>query len=334
MVGMCFSPIWFLLIGRIAAALAPDILRCDDALAKRKADQFDVGGDAELGADEIARVGGGLEADMQRLGDVTHGFFRQQHAQDFEFPRAQRIDGRRFAGELVDGEFVVDVGTKRKAPSHDFADRTQQRVWRAAFCDKAARARLDRLNRIGGALMHGEYQDARGVVPLPDAPDRLDPANARHRYVHDDEIGPGLLVDTIGVGPVGRLGDDAKAVLLLQQRAIALAHDGMVVRQHHAREAAGPGRAQGSIPVLGMVATSLAPPAARRSNRTVPPSEATRSCMPSRPMPAFAAGLPPVVSPSSSTLNTMSACPASRRSWTCRACACFAALVIASCAIR
>ncbi len=169
-----------------------------------------------LAADEVAGVGGGLDADMQRLGDVIDGFLGQQHLQDFEFPRAQRIDRRRFAGEAVDGEFVVDVGAERDAPGHDFADRAQQRVRRVAFGHKAARARLDGLDGIGGALVHGEYEDARRAVPLPDAPDRLHPADAGHRYVHDDEIGPRLLVDTIGFGPVARLGDDAKAVLLLQ----------------------------------------------------------------------------------------------------------------------
>src|ERR1700730_1953821 len=186
---------------------------------------------------------------------------------------------------------------------------------RVSFCPKAARARLDGLDSIGGALMHGKDEDARGAVPLPDAPDRLHPANARHRYVHDDEIGPRLLVDAIGLGPVARLGDDTKAVLLLQQRAIALAHDRMVVRQHHARKAAAAGHAQSSCPTLGMVATSLVPPVARRSNRSVPPSEATRSCMPRSPMPAFGAGST-VASPSSSMLKTMSACPVSRRSCT------------------
>jgi hypothetical protein len=85
--------------------------------------------------------------------------------------------------------------------------------------------------------VHREHEDARGLVPLPDAPDGLDPANAGHRQVHDDEVGPGFLVDAIGIGAVVGFSDDLKAILLLQQRAIALAHDGMVVRQHYARAA-------------------------------------------------------------------------------------------------
>jgi hypothetical protein len=105
--------------------------------------------------------------------------------------------------------------------------------------------RLDRLDGIGSALVHREYEDARGFVPLPDAADGLDPANSRHRQVHDHEVGPGLLVDAIGVGPVAGFGDDLKAILLLQQRAIALAHDGMVVHQHHARAACGVRQIQG-----------------------------------------------------------------------------------------
>jgi hypothetical protein len=80
---------------------------------------------------------------------------------------------------------------------------------------------------------------------LPDAPDGLDPANARHRQVQDDEVGPGFLVDAIGIRPVVGFGDDLKAILLLQQRAVALAHDGVVVRQHHARAACGVRHVQG-----------------------------------------------------------------------------------------
>src|SRR5260370_42603728 len=92
--------IWFSQVSdSCLARLAPDILRRDDALAKRHAHQLDVGSDAELGADLIAGVGRGLDTNMQRVGDLIHGFLRQQHAQDFKFPRAQRVDRRGFVGE-------------------------------------------------------------------------------------------------------------------------------------------------------------------------------------------------------------------------------------------
>ena len=155
---------------------------------------------------------------MQRVCDLIHGFLRQQHTQDLEFPWAQGVDRRRFVDEAVDGEFVVDVGAERDASGHHFGDRAQQRLGRVAFGDESACAGLDRLHRIGGALVHREDEDARGLVPLPDAPDSLDPANARHRQVHDDEVGPGFLVDAVGVGAVVGFGDDLEAILLLQQR--------------------------------------------------------------------------------------------------------------------
>ena len=220
---------------------APDVLRRDDALAQRQPHKFDVGPDAELGADQVARVRGGLGADMQRLGDLIDGFLRQQHAQDLEFPRAQRVDRRGFVGEPVDGEFMVDVGTERDASGHDFGNRAQQHFGRTALRDKAACAGLDRLQRISGALVHREHEDACGLVPLSDTADRLDPANSRHRQVHDDEVGPGFLVDAIGVAAVAGLGHDLKPILLLQQRSIPLAHDGVVIGQHHARAVPGVG---------------------------------------------------------------------------------------------
>jgi hypothetical protein len=37
--------------------------------------------------------------------------------------------------------------------------------------------------------MHGEHQDARLRVEPPDVLDRVDAAAARHRDVHDDDVG-------------------------------------------------------------------------------------------------------------------------------------------------
>src|SRR5665213_2169913 len=67
-------------------------IRGDDPLAKCQTYQLDIGADAELGADEITGIGCGFDADMQRFGDVIDGLFGQQHPQDFEFPRAPRVD--------------------------------------------------------------------------------------------------------------------------------------------------------------------------------------------------------------------------------------------------
>ena len=76
---------------------------------------------------------------------------------------------------------------------------------------------------------------ARGV-PLTDAPDGFDAAEAGQGEIHDDEIGPRLLVGSVGLGPVRRFGDDAEPLLLLKQRAIAFANDRVIVDEHDFRQ--------------------------------------------------------------------------------------------------
>ena len=46
--------------------------------------------------------------------------------------------------------------------------------------------------------------------------------------------GRGILEQPVGLGAIGRLGDDTQSRLLLQNRTIALANDGVVVDQQDA----------------------------------------------------------------------------------------------------
>ena len=59
--------------------------------------------------------------------------------------------------------------------------------------------------------------------------DRVDAAATRHRDIHDDDVRPRVLVALIGRGGVACLADDRQPFVLRQQRAIALANDGVVV---------------------------------------------------------------------------------------------------------
>src|SRR5262249_46352704 len=107
--------------------------------------------------------------------------------------------------------------------------------------------------------------------------------------IHDDEVGPGLLVEAVSLDAVGGFGDDREARLLLQHRAITLPNDGGGVDQqdgsrripHAARS---PGAASPPA-ATGDVAPRAAAWGCPDLKLSCPPSAATRSRMPSRPMP-------------------------------------------------
>ncbi len=59
------------------------------------------------------------------------------------------------------------------------------------------------------------------------------PRDPRHVEIHDDDVGRELADETDGLGPGGRLADDAH-VLLLEQRAEPRAEEIVVVDEQHA----------------------------------------------------------------------------------------------------
>ncbi len=80
--------------------------------------------------------------------------------------------------------------------------------------------------------MHGEDQDARRGIPLPNPPDRFNAAKTRHGQIHDDEVRPRLLVQAVGFGAVAGLRHHLQQGLLRQQRAISFPYDRVIVDQH------------------------------------------------------------------------------------------------------
>ena len=178
------------------------------------------------------QIGDRLWADMQGLGDLIRRPFGQQQLQHFKLPRAQDIGGHRLAAELAERELMIDIGTDGDAAGKHIHHRPHQRIGRARLRHITSGAGTDSLHREAGILVHGEHQDSRAAIPLADAPDRFNAADTGHAQIHDHEIRLDVLVEAIGVGAIGRFGDNPQSRLLLQDRSIALANDGMVVDQH------------------------------------------------------------------------------------------------------
>jgi hypothetical protein len=74
---------------------------------------------------------------------------------------------------------------------------------------------------------------------LPNPLDRFNAAKTRHGQIHDDEVGPGLLVQTVGRRAVACFGHDLQPRLFLQQRTISLPYDRVIVDEQDGRALVG-----------------------------------------------------------------------------------------------
>ncbi len=78
-------------------------------------------------------------------------------------------------------------------------------------------------------LAEDEHAGAR-ILP-PDGERGLEAPEARHRDVHEDDVGRERACELDGLQAVGRFADHLDVVREAQQRAHALAHDRVVIRE-------------------------------------------------------------------------------------------------------
>src|SRR5262249_53528534 len=208
--------------------------RRDQPMPEAEMKQLDVRRRAELRLDGVVIVRRRLAADIERGSDLVGGLGIENHTQYLEFARRQSFDALALVLNPIDRQLLADLGTDGDLAIRDAAHRVDKQVRRTALGDIALGAGAKGLQCIRRPAMHGEDENAGLGVEFPDMLDRIDTATARHRDIHDDDIGPQILVALIAQCRIRRLADDADAVVLLQQRAIALAYDGMVIDKKHA----------------------------------------------------------------------------------------------------
>ena len=190
-------------------------------------------------------------------------------------------------GGGMGGEAVNEAA--RRAWGHDrvavvnVTDRGHELLQGGVLEQEAAGAGADRLEGVLVEVEGGQDQDPGGggvgrtvTAAAHDAAGRLDPVHPRHPHVHEDDVGlhPGQQLD--GGGAVFGLADELDVLLGLQQHAEAEPVHLLVVDQH------GPDR-HGSPLRIGRTARTRNPPPDRSPVSRVPPWEATRSRMPTRP---------------------------------------------------
>ena len=99
------------------------------------------------------------------------------------------VSGVSCAAHLLEREPLGDLGVEVAAAGRDLLHGRDEHLRRAAFRDVAARTGGERLLHEHRVLVHAEHEDARVLVAQPNAPNRLEPADAGQRQVHDHDVG-------------------------------------------------------------------------------------------------------------------------------------------------
>ena len=328
-------------IVRSAAQLYQPLLRSPVLSSRpcRKASRTssDIGIDAEFAFDEVTRIGHGLRADMECFADLFWRLFGEQHAQNFELRGLNTLTARGSSASRLSASSWSMSALSAMRPYKISKTAVSSASGGLDFVHIALGAGADRLDRH---RPHSRCMVKTRMRALPDpiagcaGPPRCrrGPAWLKSMMTRS---GRKLFIETIGLRPIARFRDDRELRLPLQQRAIAFAHNGVIVDQHNLRR---------HICASGLRTRAVGRRDHGMENETHgfarlevqrPPSAAILSRMPVRPSPDFCAISIPVDFPLSSTERAiLSRSRISSLSPTRVASACFAALVIASCAMR
>ena len=120
---------------------------------------------------------------------ISSGVFSASSIRKISNSRGVNTLTARLVRKPAQRQLVIDIRAQGDAAFQNIEHGREQRIRRARLRHIAFGAGADRLNRVSRVLMHGEDENPRGVIPLPDALDRLDAAEARHGQIHNDEIG-------------------------------------------------------------------------------------------------------------------------------------------------
>ncbi len=139
------------------------------------------------------------------------------------------VSGVSLSAHLLEREPLGDLGVEMAPACGDLLHRRDHHPRRAALREVAARAGRERLLHEHRVLVHAEYEDARVLVAQPDAPDRLEAADARQRQVHHDDVGRELRESLARRLARLGLGDDLDLSRVLQQQPVPRAYDRVIV---------------------------------------------------------------------------------------------------------
>ena len=179
-----------------------------------------------------------------------------------------------------------DMRMERRLAPRRLAHRADQFVQPHALEQIRERASAYRRVDMLVLVIGREHDHLRARTMLLDESRRRHAVHLRHHEVHQDDIGREVRREQRRLAARSRLADDLEAALGLEQRADALAHDGVVVHDHDRdRLRHAPTSTSCAMPPASGVRASRRVPLAPLLMVSAPPSASTRSRMLARPRP-------------------------------------------------
>ena len=242
-------------------------------------------------------------AEDELLGELGVGETASEQTEDLPLALRQRRDGCTGLVRLLGvGETLQQSRCNGRAEQRiavrDQPDRVDEIGGTHVFEQEAARARTDGGIDVFVEVERGQDEDPRRAAGRDDLSRGLDPVETGHADVHQDHVRLELPCEAHGVFPVLGLAHDLEVGTRLDDQREAAAHERLIVDDQHPD-------AHDASP-SGICARTTYPPSAAEPIRTEPPSRATRSRIPIRPLPPESPLLDP---PPSSRISRLSSLP-------------------------
>ena len=198
----------------------------DEADADRVADEARDVVEVELGHDAAAVALDRLDTEVERAGDLGAGAALADELEDLALARRERaVRGGLLFGLGVAEEDLRDGGAQEGLSRGHGANGEDEIGEAGALEEVAGGARADSGAHVLLGRVHREDEDGCLGGLLLDAAGRVDAVEARHREIHQDDVGAEAHGSGEGLVAVGRLTDDLDAALGREERDEALADD-------------------------------------------------------------------------------------------------------------
>ena len=153
------------------------------------------------------------------------------------------------------------------------ADRSEEVVGRRVLEQIAGGARFDRGEHFAVGVVRGEHEHACWDAGGGEGSDRAHAVHTGHPQVHQDYIGTQRPSATDRLGAISRLGDDVELPLAREHATQPIAHDRVVIDDHHPDRGA---HCVSPIATAGIAALIAVPALGSDSTSSVPATPWTR----------------------------------------------------------
>jgi hypothetical protein len=181
---------------------------------------------------DVGAVGfGGVDTDVEEVGDFLVAFAFGEELEDFAFARRETEAGRPGGvGSIHDFSGFGDTDGEEGFVLAEGLDGVEEDAVGFVFEDVTASAGFDDLlNEVVG-LVHGEDENFSGRGDFANLASGFDAVEERHADIEDGDVGLVLGGFFDGIAAIGGFGADLPAGARLEKSAEAGADDGVIIR--------------------------------------------------------------------------------------------------------